>query len=150
MKSKQSCARYIKLSENKFLIASLTRACKIQNDCISTRLPIKKDLLHLILKQIHQHFNQINQPYLATAYLVLFSTTYYGLFRIGEVTKGSHTIKAKDVHIAINKKKLLFLLWTSKTHNRSSKPQLIKISSCDMTNKAKSNHFCPFRLYKTT
>ena len=34
-----------KLNEDKFLLTSLTRACKLQNDTVRIRLPIKKSLL---------------------------------------------------------------------------------------------------------
>ena len=76
------------------------------------------------------HFSQEknNQLYLATLYSALFITTYYGLFRIGEVTQGPHTILANNVHIGTNKNKLLFILFSSKTHDRSNKPQLVKIA----------------------
>ena len=141
----------IKISEDKFLISSLTRACRIRCDKISTRLPIKKDLLMLILKEIKKYFHQKCQPFLATLFQALFATTYFGLFRIGEVTHSQHVVKAKDVHIGLNKKKLLFVLWTSKTHGRSNNPQLIKI--CSQQIKCKSRvktsyrtTFCPFKL----
>ena len=54
---------------------------------------------------------------------------YFGLFRIGELTSGEHPVKVCDVHLAYNKKTILFILWTSKTHWKNSKPQEIKIRS---------------------
>ena len=51
-------------------------------------------------------------------YQVLIITTYYGMFRIGEVTLSDHVVKARDVHIALNKPKLLFVLHSSKTHTK--------------------------------
>ena len=61
-------------------------------------------------------------------YRALFATTYYGMFRVGEVTSGSHPILAKDVHIGINKNKMLFMLRSSKTHHKGNHPQTIKIA----------------------
>ena len=48
--------------------------------------------------------------------MALFATAYYGLFRVGEITDSQHAVKACDVHIGVNKRKLLFILRTSKTH----------------------------------
>ena len=60
-------------------------------------------------------------------------TAYYGLLRIGEVARGDHMILAKDVHIATNKNKILFLLRSSKTHCASDNLQSIKITSTKQT-----------------
>ena len=73
----------------------------------------------------------------------MFALFYYGLFRIGELTLGNHPVKASDVHIAKNKDKMLFILYTSKTHDKSSRPQKVKIQK--ITNKD-LGHFCPFHL----
>ena len=54
---------------------------------------------------------------------------YYGLFRIGELTQGDHPVLARDVHIAKNKKKIFFVLRSTKTLYKNMKLQLIKISS---------------------
>ena len=40
----------IELNYNQFLIQSLTRACRLINDQVCTRLPIYKAMLHLILQ----------------------------------------------------------------------------------------------------
>ena len=87
----------IKLDENLFLVSSLTRACKYTNDKIRTCLPLSKDILNVLLRKTKNHFNKLNQPYLKSLYLVPFSAMYYGLFRISEVTKGTHPVLAKDV-----------------------------------------------------
>ena len=142
------------LSEDHFLLTSLTRACRIKNDKIRVKLPIRKDLLQLILKQIGKHFLDKEQVYLMRLFQALFATTYYGLFRIGEVTQGPHIVLAKNVQVAINKKKMLFILWTSKTHCKGNKPQLVKITSQDAhlgnkTTEAKTQKWCPFDLIKT-
>ena len=45
------------------------------------------------------------------------------------MTKSEHVVKAKDVQIAKNKCKLMFVLHSSKTHTRGDKLQIIKIST---------------------
>ena len=117
----------IKINENCYLLSSLIRACKLQNDRIKTRLPIGKSLLHLLLNSIWSRFLQNNQVYLAQLYTTIFITMFYGMFRIGELALGPHTVVVNDVHISENKVKLLFVLWTSKTHTKGSRPQKIKI-----------------------
>ena len=95
----------VKLNIDQSLISSLTRVCKLTNDCVKTRLPIHKDLLQLILNMIKSHYESYGQQYLSILYQALFSTAYYGLFRVRELTFSQHIILAKNVHIAINKNK---------------------------------------------
>ena len=57
---------------------------------------------------------------------------------------GSHPVLAANVHIGQNKDKMLFILYTSKTHSLESKPQEIKISSKNLDAKLLNRHFCPF------
>ena len=75
---------------------------------------------------------------------------YFGLFRVGEISKGQHAVKVNNVYMAQNKRKMLFLLRTSKTHRRGTKPQLIKICSRsnDTLNKSavQMNSICPYSL----
>ena len=145
----------IQLSEDTYLLNSLTRACKFNNTRATIRLPIHKDLLHLVLRQIDQKFLKTDsQPHLATLYKAIFATRYYRLFRIGEITKGTHLIQARDVHIGINKQKILFMLRTSKTHWKDSMPQSVKISSSNISKidnahsavprRKRQNEFCPY------
>ena len=144
------------LDENKFLITSLTRACKLKNDRVHTRLPIQKGLLHVLLAQVEIELGK--QPYLKTLYQTIFSTAYYGLLRVGELTSGNHPILARDVHIGSNKKKILFILRTSKTHGLGSSPQMVKITSkpCNLARRKEkipvvqnaNNVVCPFNLLK--
>ena len=68
----------VDLNEDKVLLASLTRACRIHNDRVTNHLPIKKSLLHLIVKSLLHMFAE--QPYLQILYQALFLTAYYGLF----------------------------------------------------------------------
>ena len=56
--------------------------------------------------------------YLSILYKTIFTLGYYGLLRIGEIvadknkeTKMNHAVKAKDVHIGVNKNKILLVLY---------------------------------------
>ena len=145
----------IKLSQDNFLLTSLTRACRLRNDKVIHRLPIYKGLLHLILNELEKHFDKLQQIYLKKLYKAMFLSAYYGLLRAGEVAKGSHVLKAKDVHIGKNKRKLLYILWTSKTHTKGCKPQMIKINSQPKNTKKKkkssinrANKHCPYLAMK--
>ena len=88
--------------------------------------------------------------------MALFATAYYGLFRIGEITDSQHAVKARDVHIGQNKRKLLFLLRTSKTHGENVEPQSIKIASTKKHNTESNRkvsseedwNFCLYSLLK--
>ena len=117
------------MSEDEYLLASLTKACCLQNDRIKTCLPIQKGMLGLILKETKKHFTGKGQSYLSFLYRTLFCVCYYGLLRVSEVCSGAHPILANDVHIATNEKKFLFVLHTSKTHGLESSPQLVKMSA---------------------
>ena len=116
-------------NDNLVLVRSLANACKIINDTVRTRLPIQCSLLEMILFEIQRYFSPLNQYYLELLYKMIFALCYYGLMRVGEVTKSQHVLKAKDVHIAQNKDKILLVLYSSKTHTKGSRPQKIKITS---------------------
>ena len=76
-------------------------------------------------------------------------TAYYGLFRIGEIAEGLHVIKFLDVHSTPQRDKILFMLWTSKTHQRSKKPQVVKIMAVQGKNEMWPSDvyaYCPCRL----
>ena len=89
-----------------------------------------KALLKLILGQIVFMFDEdVRKVYLIILYRALFLVMYYGLFRIGEVTLSDHVLKARDVHTGGNKKRILMLLYSSKTRNTGSRPQEIKIEA---------------------
>ena len=111
-------------------------------------------MLCILLDMIFKQFCGKNQPFLATLYRALFSTAYFGMFRVGELTAGLHAVLVKDVHVGKNKKKLLFLLRTSKTHTKGMPPQMVKISSSTRSNKTLGEHSmnntlslpCPFQL----
>ena len=115
------------INEDKATLKALVRACRLHNDNIDVRFPIKRGLLQLIINGVKEIY--ANQPYLSALYQALFATAYFGLFRIGELTFSEHVVKAVDVHVGTNKDKLMFVLHSSKTHSRGMKPQIIKISS---------------------
>ena len=90
----------------KVLVGSLTKACKIINDKIHTRLPIQCSLLELIMFEVQRIYGKTGQIFLQILCKALFVLSYYGLMRISEVTKSSHVVKAKDVYLATNRDKL--------------------------------------------
>ena len=77
----------------------------------------------------------------------MFSLAYYGLFRTGELTTGTHPIRARNVHVGENKNKILIVLYSSKTHGKESRPQQVKVSIREATGN-KKNFFCPFKLMR--
>ena len=130
------------------LVRSLAKACKLKNDTVRTRLPIHRNLLEMILFETQRYF--ADQVYLEHLYKTLFAISYYGLMRVSEVAASPHVLKAKDVHIACNKDKILLVLYSSKTHDKSSRPQKIKITSNrnEKSGNYKHRHFCPFKLMR--
>ena len=143
------------LNKMMFFLSSLTRACKLKNDVIQSRIPIRKSLLSVIVWTVGRIFCS-EQPFLICLYRALFLTTYFSLFRVGEVTRSTHRVCACDVQIGQNKNKLIFILRSSKTHNQSDKPQIIKISAImqnrrhtlEQTTHCESDVFCPFQMLK--
>ena len=136
----------IKIEDEKIMLGTLVRACKIENDKIYIRLPIKLNLLEALLFVLERKFSSPinNQPYLEILYKAMFLLAFYGLFRVGEIAQGDHVIKAKNIHIGQNKNKTLVVLYSSKTHAKESQPQKVKI--CALENKEKSKRFfCPFK-----
>ena len=134
------------LNENKYLLNSLIKVCRIHRDQVTTQLPIRKGLMNLLVNAVPQICP--DQPYLATLYQAMISTAYFGLFRIGEITYSQHVVKARDVHIAKNKDKITFILHTSKTHGRDKKPQIVKIERHLQTDRKGPNSACPFLLLR--
>ena len=111
-------------------------------------------MLTLLLKQIEIKYGG-TQPYLFYMYQALFTAVYYRLFRVSKLTSGLHPVLARDVHIADNKNKLMFILRHSKTHTLGDKPQIIKITSePKMTSNnqilhskfTSYNQICPFKI----
>ena len=126
------------------MIRTLTRACRVVNDKVKTRLPIHLGLLEMILFEVECLYSQ--QRHLEILYKTIFVLAYYGLFRIGKLTWSTHRVRAKDVHIAVNKDKLLLILYTSKTHGKEARPQKIKIEAAQHDRRQKQRLFCPFKL----
>ena len=137
----------IEIPDNNFTLNALMRACRLRNDKVMIRLPIHKDLLKLILSQLEKTY--ATQPYLLSAYSVIFSSAYCGMLRIGELTEVTHTVSISDGQRGVNKNKILFTLKSSKTHCEGDKPQRIKIESHKMRKIKKkwtSDRYCPFEL----
>ena len=142
--------------DGKLMLQAITKACRIVNDTVKTRLPIQVGLMEMLLFEIERKFepkmekskgsSTNQQPYLCILYKTMFILAYYGLLRIGEIAKGDHTIKAKDVKMSKNNDKLLLFLYMSKTHGKESHPQKIKIESVPQQNLAKQRLFCPLKL----
>ena len=139
------------LNENKVVLHSLTRTCKLLNDKVHTRLPISLKLLKVMLFELTRFFSE--QPYLKLLYRAVFSLAYYGMFRAGEIGLSDHTIKASNVHMGENKNKILVVLHSSKTHGAESRPQQVKITekySNDYLTSVQRyrvhRHFCPFTM----
>ena len=107
----------IKVTEDQFLLSSLTRACHLRNDRICTRLPIQKRMLTVLLKGVKNHFWSRGQPYLAALYQTMLSSCYFGLLRVSEVCSGSgmHLVLVKDMHITTNKMKFVFVTLSIKS-----------------------------------
>ena len=105
-------------------------------------------MLELILFQVECWFRKLNQPYLESLFKALFALGYYGLLRVGELTKSDHVIRAKNMSLATNKKKILIILYSSKTHLPGNKPQKIHIiaNNDEKSGKYRNRHFCPFDL----
>ena len=138
----------VKLNQDIYLLKSLTRACHLKNDKVKTRLPIQQGVLNILLKQVT--VLHADQPFLCTMYKALFSTAYFGLFRVSELTLGEHPVLARDVHIADNKQKFTFILRTSKTHGLGDDPQQVKISSKPIgENKhMPTSNLCPYQFLR--
>lgn len=118
----------IEISNTSCKLSSIIRACKLQNDVVTVRRPIRSGLLRLILDQVNAIYLKKGQPYLAALYRAVFVSAYYGLMRISELV-GRHAVKTEDVHISTNptKLKVKYVLRSSKTHTAGRRPQLIDI-----------------------
>ena len=137
-------------NEKEILLSSLTKACKLKNDKIKTRLPIEIKLLEMLLFEVGRMYKI--QPYMEILFKTLFLLMYYRMMRVGEVAESPHTVKAANVHVGRNKEKILILLYSSKTHGKESGPQEIKIQSTNNSQSTKNSKetvkqfFCPFQV----
>ena len=132
--------------DSKAMLSVITKSCRLLNDTVMIRMPIKKKLLEIILFELRRIHNK--QPYLEKLYSAAFSLAYYGLLRVGEIGKGSHQIKARDIHVGQNKDKMMIILHSSKTHGKESRPQKIKIEATIPGNQM-NMFFCPFKLMRS-
>lgn len=119
----------IDIGDTNFQLPTIVRACKLNNDKLTLRMPIQKRMLSMILRTIEDHYQSINQPYLAILYKAMMVVGYYGLLRVGELTNGPHGIKANDLLIARNKDKAILIMRSSKTSLPNQKPVQIQISA---------------------
>ena len=143
----------IEISEDRYLLNALTRACKYHVEHCTVRKPIQRHLLNSIIQYMDVLYLQgcQSQPYLAALYKAIFASAYLGLLRISELASGgSHPVLAQDFEIAKNKDKIKFTLRTSKTHWKDVEPQIIKFSSiCKMhTSNATDGTCCPYHLLR--
>ena len=137
------------------IVKTIIKACKILNDQVYKRFPIRAGFLEMILFEVQRMFN--TDLYLEMLYKTIFLVSYYGLLRISEISSINssktlgHCIKACDVHIGQNKPKMLLILYSSKMHGRESKPQKVKIQAVDEKHYGKSvkRHFCPFQYLRS-
>ena len=136
--------------DDEVLLNSLTKVCRLINDRVKSRLPTQCGFLEMILFEVERYFNTRAQYYLECLYKAIF-ISYYGLMRVGEVTESPHVVCAKNAHLAVNKDKLLLVLYTSKTHGLGQRPQKIKIISNkkEKSGKYAHRHFCPFHVLCT-
>ena len=135
------------LQVSKLILSALTRACKRHNDSLRTRLPIQRGLFELLLFEIERKYLCLtnNQPYLCALYQCIFVLAYFGLMRVSKLV-GCHAVKAKDVHAARNKEKILIILYESKTHGKGDLPQEIKLAADETITKRTRKTFCPFEI----
>ena len=101
----------------------------------------------MLIDETLSSFTNTGQPYLALLHSAIITAAYFGTLRIGEVTQGEHILLAKNVHIGINKNKIMFILRSSKTHCEGDLPQIIKISGEKNKQGNRSNYpkrYCPF------
>ena len=144
------------IHEDRILLASITRACKINYDHSTNKLPLKKNVIALLIKSLNSYYGDQLQPYLVLLDKTMLATAYYGLFRIGKITQSAYVVKACDIFVGTNKDKLMFILHSSKTHGKEDKPQTIKIEALGTSiidksksqNQASGLQFCPFQLLR--
>ena len=138
----------IELCYDTFLLSSLVKACKLKNDFVTARLPIQKSLLNELINFTESYFLNQGQVYLAILYKAIFMTSYFRLLRVSEVaaTPSMHAIGVTDVQLEVNKKKILIIIRSSKTHGKCNIPQLVKISTKEYQKRlqVKRHYICPY------
>ena len=96
-------------------------------------------LLEVLIGELYKRWDK--QLYIYLLYKTMFLLAYYGLFRISELCKGPHALKACDVFVNYAQGKLLLVLRSSKTHSRADIHKEIRINST----MKKQNKFCPVK-----
>ena len=155
LKSYFSAIKYIlksdgyEWSDNKAVLNGLIKGCKMVNDQIKIRLPIRRKLLELMLFEVERLYD--DQPYLEYMYKAAFVLAYFAMLRVGEIGLGDHTVLAPNVHVSMNndRSKILVVLYTSKTHGEDSDLQRITVSPHDGPCSAKAHSaffFCPVQI----
>ena len=121
----------VTVNEDRCLLNSLTRACRLTKDTVTIRRPIQKRMLEMLLKTVQIHFDGAGQLYLKHWYMALLSTTYYGLFRVGKLRWVPTWSKHATYTLEQTRTKLcLFFAHQKPTprepHHRSSRSQVTK------------------------
>ena len=132
--------------DNKALLSSLAKNCKLENDRVKIRLPIQKGLFEMLLFEIQRYYSV--QPFLETMYKAVFALAYYGMLRAGILELGDHTLKASNIHVSDHKNRVMLVLYSSKTHGKESRPQKIRIAAqpLESHSRGQNRNFCPVKL----
>lgn len=146
----------IKVDTNSFKFSALVKAARYKNKKLHIRLPIKLRLLNRLLDEVPRLPKVRDQPYLIALYRAMFASAYYGLMRVGEITCSKHVVKSRDAHVARNKTKVQFRLWTAKNLKRGEWPNDIKIDGLHDCKKCfphiitgkSSEKYCPVCIIK--
>ena len=135
-----------KSTKTSILLSSLTHACRIKNDKLKVRLPIQKGVI-VTNAVTNQKTTEWSTLLINHVPMCLLNVSYYGLLCIGEIANSPHVVKARDVHLGRNKRKLMLILRSSKTHGHGDHPQVIKISHQARNLQARVNFLeCPYHL----
>ena len=82
--------------DQKVLLNTIIKACKLENDTVKTRLLISCNLLELLLFVLDRKYSE-SQPYLSILYKSIFFSGYYSLMWIGESSNnGSSLYQSKE------------------------------------------------------
>lgn len=117
----------VDIPDKNFEIASIIRTCKMKNNRVFYRCGITKPMMKDLLLALKRTLKDKGQEYLFYMYRAVFLTAYYGMFRIGEIAQGPHTMKFCDVKQSSNKNKYLVILRSSKTHGKGDFPHTVNI-----------------------
>ena len=70
--------------EDKAVLSSLVRSCKLENDRVKIRLPIQRDLLEMLLFELESMYS--DQKYLESMFKAVICLAYYEMLRVGDLT----------------------------------------------------------------